>query len=84
MVMPLLLDGAGIQGPLFQGIIAFLEGGDINPALREAQKATSWGQRQLKALLPGPGRICYFALALIEPTSGTPRRMRRHTAELSP
>lgn len=40
-IVPLLLDRTEFRGPLFQGIIAFLEGGDAVPALREAQNASA-------------------------------------------
>ena len=62
--MPLLLDRTEFRGPLFQGIIAFLEGGDAVPALREAQKRFRKTCGKRKANLPGLGGLC-FALALI-------------------
>ena len=63
-IVPLLLDRTEFRGPLFQGIIAFLEGGDAAPALREAQKRFRKTCAKRKANLPGLGGLC-FALALI-------------------
>ena len=63
-IVPLLLDRTEFKGPLFQGIIAFLEGGDAAPALREAQKRFRKTCGKRKANLPGLGGLC-FALALI-------------------
>ena len=63
-IVPLLLDRTEFRGPLFQGIIAFLEGGDAVPALREAQKRFRKTCGKRKANLPGLGGLC-FALALI-------------------
>lgn len=63
-IVPLLLDRAEFRGPLFQGIITFLEGGDAVPPLREAQRRFRKASGKRKAFLPGPGGLC-FALALI-------------------
>ena len=81
-IVPLLLDRTEFRGPLFQGIIAFLEGGDAVPALREAQKRFRKASGKRKALLPGPGGL----RAGPDPSrpAGTPRRMRRHTARTVP
>lgn len=57
-IVPLLLDRTEFRGPLFQGIIAFLEGGDAVPALREAPKTLPQGQRQAQGAPPGPRAGC--------------------------
>ena len=63
-LVPFLVDRTEWRGPFFQGIIAFLEGGDALPALREAQKRFRKAAGKRKALLPGVGGLC-LALALI-------------------
>lgn len=63
-LVPFLVDRAEWRGPCYQGIIAFLEGGDALPALREAQKRFRKAVGKRRALLPGVGGLC-LALALI-------------------
>lgn len=63
-LVPFLVDRTEWRGPFFQGIIAFLEGGDALPALREAQKRFRKAAGKRKALLPGVGGLC-LALTLI-------------------
>ena len=63
-LVPLLQDKSEFRGPMFQGIITFLEGGDAVPPLKEAQKRFRKACGKRKAVLPGPGGLC-LALALI-------------------
>ncbi len=63
-LVPLLLDRNQFQGPLLQGIIAFLEGGDALPPLREALRRLRKISGKRKAALPGIGGLC-LALSLI-------------------
>lgn len=82
-IVPLLLDRTEFRGPLFQGIIAFLEGGDAAPRSGK-HKTLPQDLRQTQGEPARPRRSVLRAGTDPRRSAGTPRRMRRHTARTVP